>query len=952
MVYVRVCPSNLFLLLIVSNVLAGSGKTIISFVSLQLYYTRRINVFDSSSIIEELEGICQAGLDTIAIFYCNFRDAKKQNARNLLSSILTQFCHRSEAFSNILSSLYSVHRDGSREPSIDALLGCLKTMLALPGQGTLYIVVDALDECPNSSGLPTQREQVLKIVKELIDLKLPHFRFCVSSRPEIDIRKVFEPLGPYNVSLHDHRGQIEDLGKYVEEVVRSDEAMRDWPEVIKKLVINTLAEKGGGMYVMMFMMFRIVSSCDGSRFRWAYCQLETLRRCPLRNISRVLEELPETLDDTYERILLAIPQAKREDANRIFQCLLISSRPLHVEELAEVFTFDFDAETSGIPTFDPSLRPSNAEASVLSACSTLVSVVKATHARDKGKKMVQFAHFSVKEYLTSDRIVNSALVSHFHVLPKPAHTLLAKACLGVLLQLDHSIDKTKILDFPLAQYAAKHWVDHAHFEDVSSDIQDGMDCLFDKDKPHFAAWIWTNDIDDCRHCNHPRKYKSTFRPEQPDADPLYYAALSGFRDLAERLMEAHLMDVHSQAGHHGGPLNAALHGEHLDIALSLLECGADVESRCCEGQPALYRASSRGYAEVVQLLIDRGADLDAEYDHWDDGFKAKLTPLLVALDNGRLEIARMLLESGANIEARGGYQRYPQTSLYRASCRGDTEAVRWLIGRGADPNAQCGDLDNDGDEVEFTPLLVASRFDSLEVASVLLEEYVDVDYQDKYGRSSLHYASGNDRRTDDLARLLLAYGANPNISDKWNKTALHHASSGGQVTLVALLLEYGAKVDTRDDKRGTSLHRATSNGHSKVVQLLLDHGADVNAQANDRRTALHIAADAGNFQVVEVLLERGADVNAQANDRLTALHMAAGSGKFQVVKILLERGADPLARTDKGETPFELAGMNHLYPWMHDTSQVRRLLSECTDERMEDVDAGLVQANCEFRMRL
>lgn len=255
----RVCLSDLFLLLMVSDVLAGSGKTIISYVSLQLSYTRGTYVIDSSSIIEELEGICQAGLDTLAIFYFDFRDTKKQNARNLLSSILFQFCHRSDAFSEILSSLYSAHNDGSREPSIDALLGCLKAMLALRGQGTLYLVVDALDECPNSSGLPTQREQALKIVKELIDLKLPHFRFCVTSRPEIDIRKVFEPLGPYNVSLHNQRGQIEDLEKYVEEVVRSDEAMRDWPEDMKKLVIDTLAEKGGGMYVMtlMLMIFHI-----------------------------------------------------------------------------------------------------------------------------------------------------------------------------------------------------------------------------------------------------------------------------------------------------------------------------------------------------------------------------------------------------------------------------------------------------------------------------------------------------------------------------------------------------------------------------------------------------------------------------------------------------------------------------------------------------------------------
>ena len=134
------------------------------------------------------------------------------------------------------------------------------------------------------------------------------------------------------------------------------------------------------------------------RFRWAYCQLETLRWCPLRDIPTALKELPKTLDRTYERILQDIPERMQKDAHRIIQWLTVSSRPMCVDELAEVFAINFDAETSGIPKFDPSWRPLNAEAAVLSACSTLVSVVN-----HGSGKVVQFAHFSVKEYLTSDR---------------------------------------------------------------------------------------------------------------------------------------------------------------------------------------------------------------------------------------------------------------------------------------------------------------------------------------------------------------------------------------------------------------------------------------------------------------------------------------------------------------------------------------------------------------------
>ena len=243
---------------------------------LKLLFTTRTHVIDSSSIIEDIQTMCLTGLAILVIFYFDFRDVAKQNARSLLSSILVQLCRQSDKFSEVLSTVYSTHGDGSREPSIDALLGCLKTMLALPGQGTLYVVLDALDECPNSSGLPTQRQQVLATVKELLDLKLPNLRFCITSQPEIDIREVFGPLNPYQVTLHDQIGQIKDLAQYVKAIVHSDSAMRKWPEEVKISVIDTLVQNGAGMYVMMAMIpcvasHAIASGFDGRTASWKHC---------------------------------------------------------------------------------------------------------------------------------------------------------------------------------------------------------------------------------------------------------------------------------------------------------------------------------------------------------------------------------------------------------------------------------------------------------------------------------------------------------------------------------------------------------------------------------------------------------------------------------------------------------------------------------------------------------
>jgi len=191
--------------------------------------------------------MCQMGFATLAIFYFDFRDAAKKDARNLLSSLLIQLCDQSDNFSKVLSSLFSSHRNGSRQPSEDELIECLKKMLQLPGQGPLFLVVDALDECPNFSDYPTPREQVLMILQDLIDLRLPHVHFCITSRPEVDIRDVLEPLAVHKVSLHEESGQNQDIVDYINSVVPSDPKMGRWREDDKKLVITALTEKAGGM---------------------------------------------------------------------------------------------------------------------------------------------------------------------------------------------------------------------------------------------------------------------------------------------------------------------------------------------------------------------------------------------------------------------------------------------------------------------------------------------------------------------------------------------------------------------------------------------------------------------------------------------------------------------------------------------------------------------------------
>lgn len=190
-----------------------------------------------------------AGSASVAYFYFDFRDVDKKHRRNLLSSLLIQLSSQSERYANILSRVYSTHYDGKEQPSEHALVQCLKDMLVAPPPVQLptYIILDALDECPNTYGIPTPREHVLDLVKELVDLHLPNLRICVTSRPEVDIYTALEPLTLYHLSLHDQPGQNKDIADYISAVVQSDTKMKRWREDDRKLVIDTLSEKADGM---------------------------------------------------------------------------------------------------------------------------------------------------------------------------------------------------------------------------------------------------------------------------------------------------------------------------------------------------------------------------------------------------------------------------------------------------------------------------------------------------------------------------------------------------------------------------------------------------------------------------------------------------------------------------------------------------------------------------------
>jgi len=332
--------------------------------------------------------------------------------------------------------------------------------------------------------------------------------------------------------------------------------------------------------------------------------LQFLRRCLPARIRQALEELPESLDGTYERSLQDIDTENWKFAHRIFQCVAVTSRPLRVESLAEFLAFNFDAGPT--PTYQAGWRPEDPVDAILSTCSSLLTVVKVG-----GSEVVQFSHFSVKEFLTSTRLAEATVaISRYHVSMTSAHTVVAQACLGLLLHLDGSISRSSLKNFPLAEYAAEQWMDHAQFKNVSTKTQDGMKRLFDPRMRHLAVWVWIYGPDSPWR----RHHRST-HPPQPRESSLHYAALFGFHNLIAFLVIERAEDVNATSLDDGQtPLHTTSGGGHVEFARRLVEHGADVNARNDHQQTPLHLTSESGHVEVTRVLVKHGANVNA-HDH-------------------------------------------------------------------------------------------------------------------------------------------------------------------------------------------------------------------------------------------------------------------------------------------------------------------------------------------------
>ena len=557
---------------------------------------------------------------------------------------------------------------------------------------------------------------------------------------------------------------------------------------------------------------------------------------------------------------------------------------------------------------------------MLSTCSSLIAVVVI----GDNSRVIQFSHFSVKEYLTSDRLAIAAGdVSRYHIVSEAAHLILVRACHATLFNLDnHGNEKCNEMydnggnknnneDIPLFKYAAEHWTSHAQVRDMSSHIKDTMVALFDLNKPYFLAWIQIHDLDYFYdgYSDPEGERRVIFKPQ-----PLYYATLYGFYDLVQNLIVKNPEQMNDRGGNHASLLVAALSGNYLRVAELLLEHGAHAH---VWGDPPLCHAielSDDAHVDSVQFLLRHDAHVNAAQG-------SLRAPLHFAARVGCPQVAQILLECGANVHLQDNKGRVPLHLVSNTWWNAFPPSVGGTIGQ----------IDSEDKQSVLTQLL--------------LEHGAEVNALDDDCATPLHFASSHGML--EIAQLLLHHGAKAKTENIQGQTLLHAISqtkyfSCNNPDLTRLLLGLGLDVNAEDNDKATPLHFACSHGNFETALVLLDHSANVNAQNSDSHTPLHQASLGSGYhfgddpQITRLILERGADVNARDKYQATPLHLACSLSKLDTVRALLDHGADARAQNVDGWTPLHQLSLSVIDDYDH---AMVSLVVQLLVERGADVNA-------------
>lgn len=629
---------------------AGSGKSVLS-----------------SSAITHLE-VLRKNDATVAVayFYFSFGNTQVQNTTEMLASLIKQLCCCRPDTPEPVNDLHDTRTRGHR-PDRTTLE---KTLIACTHDfSSVYLVIDALDECPTVN---SERRKLMQTIRSIHTTTTNNLHLLITSRPETDIAAVLTPLlygpGNINVDLFEYAGVLaNDISLYIDRSFASEQYVF-WPEEVKNQARTALIEKSDGM------------------FQYVSCQLDILQTLSgLDEIRSALEELPDGLDETYGRMLRSIEPRRQKQVANMLKWLISSMRPLEIKELAEIFILD---PKSSVP-FDEKKRLFSAE-TVLGYLHGLVTRFPAEFESYGGwsdwipSEKIQFAHFSIKEYLVSTRLAPD-LADTFSTSSMDAHQHIAESCIAYHTHLSKTVLATpeSLTEFRLWEYVCKYWPEHLCLLDQTSaaeSVNNQAMQIFTLQTWSFLNLMRITGRDFYWDHEHDWDLDQDQLPS-----PLCYAARVNSAKIAELIIKNGCdVDEVSELGWHGTALQEASYQGHYDMVQLLLDNNVNINAMGGKYGYALQAAVVHGHEDVSKLLLENGADVNAQGGR--DG-----NPLHAAARKRDNYSLLLLLKHGADPNARGGKYGY---ALQAAAYKGDDRTIQLLLDAGADVNAKGGYFGN------------------------------------------------------------------------------------------------------------------------------------------------------------------------------------------------------------------------------------------------------------------
>ncbi|KAK2752447.1 hypothetical protein FQN54_008109 [Arachnomyces sp. PD_36] len=824
---------------------AGCGKSVLSSTAVQHTFRQKRHEPDVG----------------IAFFYFTFTDESKQDALAMIRALLLQLSGQLRDGHADLARLHASYQSGTPPPEV--LIEYLRHMIQKFHH--VYILLDALDESPRYN----QREDVLDALEKMRKWSFPGLHLLVTSRDEPDIRQSLSPAPDQGVIMKN--AEIDkDISSFISTRLSIDPRLQRW-KAHHDRIQEALGKGAQGV------------------FRWVECQFVALKQCPgsERRLNECLHSLPRNLDETYERMLCGINESSVEEARRILVLLAFSARPLTVEELIDGIAVNLDEPAH----LDYKSRLQSAD-DLHEICPGLIDIVpidigliktgldadNEKRGEDRMTPTIRIAHFSVQEYLESDRI-RQQKAAIFALQSGLAHSLIAQVCLVYLLEPELSsgeLDITRLEAFPLARFAARFW--HHHYTNAKSrapQVEELVLKLFKERKDSFHTWIRLYDIDS--------RFSDRVRFQLASSDipsPVYYTSLLGLDQVLRELIAAESGNgreiknlINAQGGYCGNALKAASINDHEKMVQMLLNNGADINAQDERHGYALEAASREGHEKIVRVLLSRGADVNAQSEMFGNA-------LYSASAQGHEKIVQMLLDKNADVNA----HESSENPFRGASREGHEKIVQMLLNKDSDVNSH---------ESYDNAIHLASFRNHEKRVQMMLSKNADVNPHGSYG-TALQAASAEGH--EKIVQMLLNKNADVNAQDGLYGTALQAASYGGHEKIVQMLLNKNANVNARGGRFfDNALQAASYEGHEKIVQMLLKKNADVNAREyyGYHDTALQGASAKGHEKIVQMLLDKDADVNARGGRLFdNALAAASAQGREKIVQMLLDKNAD------------------------------------------------------------